>query len=112
MHRASGERDTFLGGFTRLGGATKQLLAIGFLWSFTALAESELSVPHTIGRLATFLTFPCVVYLLLAFPHGRIENGFDRAVLAAIVGVMLVLCALPVAVAFASIPALVQTAAL
>jgi hypothetical protein len=42
------------------------LLGIGFAWSFTALAESELSVPHTIGRLATWLTFPCVVYLLLA----------------------------------------------
>src|ERR687893_589304 len=67
------------------------LLGIGFAWSLTALAESTLSVPHTIGRLATFLTFPCVVYLLLAFPHGRIESGLDRAVLAGVVGVMLVL---------------------
>jgi hypothetical protein len=29
------------------------LLGIGFAWSLTALAESTLSVPHTIGRLAT-----------------------------------------------------------
>ena len=67
------------------------LLGIGFAWSLTALAESSLSVPHTIGRLATWLTFPCVVYLLLAFPHGRIEKGLDRAVFIGVVGVMLFL---------------------
>jgi signal transduction histidine kinase len=67
------------------------LLGIGFAWSLTALAESDLSVPHTIGRLATWLTFPCVVYLLLAFPHGRIEKGLDRAVFIGVVGVMVLL---------------------
>jgi signal transduction histidine kinase len=67
------------------------LLGIGFAWSLTALTEAPLSVPHTIGRLATWLTFPCVVYLLLAFPHGRIEKGLDRAVFLGVVGVMLVL---------------------
>ena len=67
------------------------LLAIGFAWSLTALAESALSVPHTIGRLATWLTFPCVVYLLLAFPDGRIAKGLDRALLVAVVGTMVVL---------------------
>ena len=67
------------------------LLGIGFAWSLTALAESTLSVPHTIGRLATWLTFPCVVYLLLAFPHGRIQKGLDRALFAGVVGVIVVL---------------------
>jgi signal transduction histidine kinase len=67
------------------------LLGIGFAWSLTALAESTLSVPYTIGRLATWLTFPCVVYLLLAFPDGRIATGLDRAILVGVVGVMLVL---------------------
>ena len=67
------------------------LLGIGFAWSLTALAESSLSVPHTIGRLATWLTFPSVVYLLLAFPHGRIEKGLDRAVFLGVVGVLAVL---------------------
>ena len=62
------------------------LLGIGFAWSLTALAESSPSVPHTIGRLATWLIFPCVVYLLLAFPHGRIEQGLDRAVFVGVVG--------------------------
>jgi hypothetical protein len=48
-------------------------------------------VSYTIGRLATWLTFPCVVYLLLAFPHGRIEKGLDRALFFGVVGVMLLL---------------------
>ena len=67
------------------------LLGIGFAWALTALAESPDSVPHTIGRLSTWLIFPCVVYLLLAFPHGRIERGFDRAVFLGILGVMVFL---------------------
>jgi signal transduction histidine kinase len=66
------------------------LLVVGFAWSLTALTESTLSVPHTLGRLATWLIFPCVVYLLLAFPHGRVAKGLDRAVFAGVVVVMLV----------------------
>jgi signal transduction histidine kinase len=58
------------------------LLGIGFAWSLTALAETSLSVPYTIGRLATWLVFPCVVYLLLAFPDGNIAKGLDRVLLA------------------------------
>ena len=67
------------------------LLVIGFAWSLTALTESSLSVPYTIGRLATWLPFPCVVYLLLAFPDGRIDKGLDRALLVAVVAIMVVL---------------------
>ena len=67
------------------------LLAIGFAWSLTALTETSLSVPYTIGRLSTWLIFPCVVYLLLAFPDGRIDKGLDRALLAAVVGIIVVL---------------------
>lgn len=67
------------------------MLGIGFAWSLTALTESGLSVPYTIGRLSTWLVFPCVVYLLLAFPHGRIEKGLDRAVFIGVVGVILLL---------------------
>jgi signal transduction histidine kinase len=67
------------------------LLGIGFAWSLTALGESTLSLPYTIGRLATWLTFPCVVYLLLAYPNGRIPKGLDRAIFFGVVGVMLLL---------------------
>ena len=67
------------------------LLGIGFAWSLTALGESTLSVPYTIGRLATWLTFPCAVYLLLAFPDGRIAAGLDRAVFLGVIGVLVFL---------------------
>jgi hypothetical protein len=67
------------------------LLGIGFAWSLTALTESSLSVPYTIGRLSTWLIFPCVVYLLLAFPDGRIDRGFDRAILVTTIVVFVVL---------------------
>ena len=67
------------------------LLVIGFVWSLTALTESSVSVLYTIGRLSTWLTFPCVVYLLLAFPDGRIGKGLDRVLLGAVVVIMVVL---------------------
>jgi signal transduction histidine kinase len=57
------------------------LLAIGFAWSLTALAESSVSAIYTIGWLSTWLIFPCVVYLLLTFPDGRIAQGLDRGLL-------------------------------
>ena len=67
------------------------LLAIGFLWSLTALTTASADVPHTIGRLTTWLISPCVVWLLLAFPHGRIKKGLDRAVLVGFFAVWLFL---------------------
>ena len=73
---------------TRFGIA---LLGVGFLWSLTAWAESSSSLPHSIGRLATWMVFPCVIYLLLAFPHGRIHAGLDRAVWLGFAGVLLFL---------------------
>jgi signal transduction histidine kinase len=67
------------------------MLGIGFLWSLTALGESSQSVPYTIGRISTWLTVPCVFYLLLAFPRGRVEPGLDRAILVGVLGVLVVL---------------------
>src|SRR5215212_8551610 len=67
------------------------LLGIGFAWSLTALTESSLSVPYTIGRLSTWLVFPGVVYLVLAFPDGRIDRGLDRALFAAVLAISVVL---------------------
>jgi signal transduction histidine kinase len=67
------------------------MLGIGFLWSLTALGESSHSVPYTIGRISTWLIFPCVVYLLLAFPRGRVEPGLDRAILFGVLGVLVFL---------------------
>ncbi|RKQ93041.1 signal transduction histidine kinase [Solirubrobacter pauli] len=67
------------------------LLGIGYAWSLTALTESSVSVLFTIGRLSTWLIFPCVVYLLLAFPDGRIAGRFDRALLTFTIVLLVVL---------------------
>lgn len=67
------------------------LLAVGSSWSLTALSESSLSVPYTVGRLATWLVFPGVVYLLLAFPDGHVASGLDRALFIFVLVLSLVL---------------------
>jgi signal transduction histidine kinase len=67
------------------------MLAIGFLWSLTALGQTTASVPYTIGRIATWGIFPGVVYLLLAFPDGRIAKGLDRALFVSVLAVLVVL---------------------
>jgi signal transduction histidine kinase len=67
------------------------LLAIGFVWSLTALGESSLSVPYTLGRVAAWATVPSVFYLLLAFPDGRIARGLDRVLLYVTAAVAVVL---------------------
>jgi signal transduction histidine kinase len=64
------------------------LLAIGFFWSLTALGQTSESIPYTVGRIATWCVFPGVIYLLLAFPDGRVAAGLDRVVLFGILGVM------------------------
>ena len=67
------------------------LLAIGFTWSLTALAESGSSELYTIGRISTWFIFPGVVYLILAFPDGRVAAGLDRALFYGVVALALIL---------------------
>ena len=52
------------------------LLLLGIAWSLTALGESSLSVPYTIGRAAYWFLLPSIFYLLLAFPHGQIAAAW------------------------------------
>ena len=54
------------------------LIGAGFAWSLTALGESSDSLPYSIGRVAGWLVFPSLFYLMLAFPEGRIAPGLDR----------------------------------
>jgi signal transduction histidine kinase len=54
------------------------LLGAGLAWSLTALASSSQSVPYSIGRVAAWLMFPALIYLILAFPDGRLAPGRDR----------------------------------
>src|SRR5206468_2852897 len=54
----------------------------------TALGQTSASIPYTVGRIATWCVFPGVIFLLLAFPDGRVAPGLDRVLLFGILGVM------------------------
>ncbi|MCD6728203.1 MAG: histidine kinase [Solirubrobacteraceae bacterium] len=61
------------------------LVGIGLVWALTLLAESPHSLPYSAGRVVGWLTAPLVIYLMLAFPDGRLAPGRDRALFGAIV---------------------------
>jgi signal transduction histidine kinase len=54
------------------------LTGAGAIWSLTALAESSDSLPYSVGRVSAWLIFPVLIYLMLAFPDGRLTHGVDR----------------------------------
>jgi signal transduction histidine kinase len=60
------------------------LVGTGGLWSLTALAESDQSLPYSIGRVVAWLVFPLLAYLVLAFPDARIARAFDHVLFAGI----------------------------
>jgi signal transduction histidine kinase len=54
------------------------LVAVGVLFSATALAESTNPTLYSLGRVWVWLVEPAVVYLLLAFPSGRLSTDAER----------------------------------
>jgi signal transduction histidine kinase len=54
------------------------LVAVGFGWFLTTLAESGNSVVYSVGRVAGWLVELGLVYLILAFPSGRLTQRVDR----------------------------------
>ena len=66
------------------------LCAAGVSWSLTALGETSSSLPYTVGRLAAWTIFPIVVYLMLAFPTGRIEERTAWLLFVAVTGLIVV----------------------
>jgi signal transduction histidine kinase len=67
------------------------LLGAGLAWSLSALGESAESLPYSIGRVAAWLAFPGLIYLIVAFPEGRVAPGRDRTVFRALLGVLVAL---------------------
>jgi signal transduction histidine kinase len=67
------------------------LLGAGLAWSLTALASSSQSLPYSIGRVAAWLMFPALMYLILAFPDGRLAPGRDRRLFLGVTVVIAVL---------------------
>jgi signal transduction histidine kinase len=73
------------------------LLGAGALWALTALAQADDSVLYSTGRVAAWIVEPVLVYLILAFPTGRLTTTTERRLTAATVGLAAVLY-LPTAV--------------
>jgi signal transduction histidine kinase len=61
------------------------VVAAGMLWSLSALATSTNPTLYSIGRMSQWLVDVALVYLLLAYPSGRLANGTDQALFAGIV---------------------------
>ena len=55
------------------------LVITGAAWFLTTLAESSDPWLHAIGRIAGWLCEPLLIYLVLAFPTGRLRTRVDRA---------------------------------
>jgi signal transduction histidine kinase len=75
VYRRTGERFGWL------------LVAVGFGWWLTTFAESKDDLLYSVGRVAGWLVEPGLVYLILAFPSGRLRDTIDRTLVAAIVAV-------------------------
>ena len=54
------------------------LVLSGFLWSPTLLAESANSVLYSAGRVSAWLAEVVLVYVVLAYPSGRLRTRADR----------------------------------
>jgi PAS domain S-box-containing protein len=72
------------------------LLVAGILWSPTMLAESSDGVLYSVGRVWVWLAEVLLVYLVLAFPSGRLASRADRLLFRAAV-VVVALLFLPMA---------------
>jgi signal transduction histidine kinase len=67
------------------------LVGSGGVWSLTAFAESSDSVLYSVGRVSAWLIFPLIIYLILAYPDGRLAPGLDRTLFGAVTALIAVL---------------------
>jgi signal transduction histidine kinase len=57
----------------------RMLFAFGVVVSLTALAGWNAAVPYSVGRVAGWLTELTFIWVILAFPSGRLRGRSDRA---------------------------------
>jgi signal transduction histidine kinase len=67
------------------------LIATGGAWFMTTLAESPEPPVYAAGRISGWLSEPLLMYLVLAFPTGRLLARADRTLIAAAVAIVAVL---------------------
>jgi signal transduction histidine kinase len=70
------------------------LIAAGPVFSLTALSQSSNGVLYSVGRVSVWLVVPLLLYLMLAFPSGRLVARRDRGLMTAI-GVLVATLYLP-----------------
>ena len=74
--------------FGRLGSL---LVLSGMVWLVVTFALADQAVVYSIGRVAAWIGWTALVYLMLAFPEGRLAGRVDRALAAAFALVLAVL---------------------
>jgi signal transduction histidine kinase len=67
------------------------LIATGGAWFLTTLAESSEPLVYAAGRISGWLAEPLLMYLVLAFPTGRLLARADRMLIATAVAIVAVL---------------------
>src|SRR3954451_23213 len=67
------------------------LIVAGFAWSLTTLGQSDSSLLYSVGRVAGWFVEPIVIYLVLAYPSGRLTTATDRRLVTALLLLMALL---------------------
>jgi signal transduction histidine kinase len=67
------------------------LVAAGFVWFLPTLAESSNDVVYSAGRVGAWLAEPVLVFVMLAFPSGRLMSRLERGVVWAAVSTVALL---------------------
>jgi signal transduction histidine kinase len=67
------------------------LVAAGFGWFLTTLAESDQSLVYSVGRVAGWVVEIGLVWLILSFPSGRLTAPVDRMLVLATAALVAVL---------------------
>ncbi len=67
------------------------LVLAGAGWFLASLSASDIELLHSAGRVAGWLVEAGLIYLILAFPSGRLTTRIDRMIAAAAFGMIAVL---------------------
>jgi signal transduction histidine kinase len=67
------------------------LVLTGFAWFLPSLSTSDDSVLYSVGRVAGWTVEAALIYLVLAFPSGRLKNRTDRVLVLAFVAIVALL---------------------
>jgi signal transduction histidine kinase len=67
------------------------LILAGYAWSLTALGEASASIPYSIGRVVAWTVPPILIYLMLAFPDGRLGTALERGLFGVCISIVTLL---------------------